>query len=237
MTFTDYKMMKGYSEDNFSDEKIESEILRYSEEFNKLLTKFNDYQSNIDILDSNINIFKDIKRKRYLQKLEKEFVLNKYHLEALKTIYLKYDDGCGFVRYYYKFEEFCKLKGFSKNELSANKEAELYIEFNKLLDEMPFAINYLANRHNNTGLKDKNKKNIYVGAVIEYTQHKAYNLGGFKAKVVFDNENACFGFIKENPLFEGFINSFAEIDELQTDFLDYCEVIGNINKNPELLKK
>ena len=87
------------------------------------------------------------------------------------------------------------------------------------------------------GIKDKNGKDIYVGAVIEYTQHKAYNLGGFKARVVFDDENACFGFIKENPLFEGFINSFAEIDELQTDFLDYCEVIGNINKNPELLKK
>jgi hypothetical protein len=149
MTFANYKMMKGYPEDNFSDEKIEDEILRYSKEFNKLLPKLDDYQRNIDILDSNINIFKDIKRKRYLQKLEKEFVLNKYHIEALKTIYLKYNDNCGFVRYYYEFEEFCKLKGFSKNELSAAKEVELYIEFNKLLDEIPFAINYLVNSHNN----------------------------------------------------------------------------------------
>ena len=86
-----------------------------------------------------------------------------------------------------------------------------------------------------TGLKDKNNKEIYEGDIIEYTQHRAYNLERFKAKVVYDNERACFGYLKENPVMPNFINSFTETDELEDDFLFYCEVIGNIYENSDLL--
>lgn len=76
-----------------------------------------------------------------------------------------------------------------------------------------------------TGLKDKNKKEIYEGDIVIVTYK--YSLSNpkptHKGVIVWSDENACFD-IKYVYNAEGF--STKEF-----------EVIGNIYENPELLKE
>lgn len=68
-----------------------------------------------------------------------------------------------------------------------------------------------------TGLKDKDGKDIYEGDIIQ-------DMGMYHAfKVFWDNENAQFVWSKNH------IDDFAES-------CVNCEIIGNIEENPELLK-
>ena len=85
------------------------------------------------------------------------------------------------------------------------------------------------------GLIVEGDRELCEGDIFQYTQQKAYNQGDFKTKVVYDNEHACFGFVKEKPLYEGYINLFSDVDDVK-NFLEYCTIIGNIHENTEMFK-
>jgi hypothetical protein len=85
------------------------------------------------------------------------------------------------------------------------------------------------------GLKDKNGDKIFEGDIIYHEEHKGYLLPNFNAVVVWVNEYACFGYKRLDTPNWNFPTYLTEHDELQTDFLNYVTVIGNIHDNPELL--
>lgn len=70
--------------------------------------------------------------------------------------------------------------------------------------------------------RDKNNKEIYEGDICRFDGHN------YLAKVVYCPEIAAFGFDSCNK--ETINNPKALM------YWDDCEVIGNIHKNPELLK-
>jgi uncharacterized phage protein (TIGR01671 family) len=86
-----------------------------------------------------------------------------------------------------------------------------------------------------TGLLDNNGKEIYEGDVISYREHRKYLQSSFIGEVVWLDSHCAFGYvfndknrIKKYP--------FNSIDEIQNDFLNHTEVIGNIYQNSYLIK-
>lgn len=86
------------------------------------------------------------------------------------------------------------------------------------------------------GITDKNKVEIYEGDILQYTQHSKYSLNSDLFIVKWDEDFACFGYIKKSDVLKN-ITPFSEHDELSEDVLSYSEVIGNTFENPELIIK
>ncbi len=81
-------------------------------------------------------------------------------------------------------------------------------------------------RNQYTGVKDKNRKEIYEGDLFfDETDN-------FYLKVIFDIDRSLYCFERwENNEWCGFPS-----DELVMFFLSNMEIIGNIHENPELLE-
>lgn len=82
------------------------------------------------------------------------------------------------------------------------------------------------------GLKDKNGTPIFVGDYIKYTEHKGYLLPNFIAEVVWMNDSACYGYKRNDVPEWSRPTPFVKHDELQADFFNYIEVVGNIYDVP-----
>lgn len=75
-----------------------------------------------------------------------------------------------------------------------------------------------------TGLKDKNGKEIYEGDVIRQSSDLCiieYCVGGFDCQMLVE--------LKNGGTLRGSVYNFSFLSE------KYCEIIGNIYENPELL--
>lgn len=87
-----------------------------------------------------------------------------------------------------------------------------------------------------TGLTDKNGKKIFEGDIVHLTDVRYDN--EWKAVVVFGNPYGEYSwgwnflYIGEKPKVATDILLWAEMDDVEV----YCEIIGNIYDNPELLK-
>lgn len=75
-----------------------------------------------------------------------------------------------------------------------------------------------------TGLKDKNGKEIYEGDIL-LAWDKYY-------EVVFDSERVGFVAKRAGGLRDSFFGKY-----FGRYLVDHCEIIGNINENPELLEE
>jgi uncharacterized phage protein (TIGR01671 family) len=78
-----------------------------------------------------------------------------------------------------------------------------------------------------TGLLDKKGAKIFDGDIFQYSKHDGYLLPDFTGAVLF--RMGSFGYVPTSENMREAFTSFSEIDELQEDFLDYIEVIGNIH--------
>lgn len=85
------------------------------------------------------------------------------------------------------------------------------------------------------GFKDKNGKQFGDGDVLQFTEHPKYLLKTGKMLVCWDDDYGCYGYKYEHLENKEHIIPFVSHDELKEDVLNHCEIIGDIEKNPELL--
>ena len=78
-----------------------------------------------------------------------------------------------------------------------------------------------------TELFDKNKTKLYDGDKFQYRKHDGYFLDDFVGVVKY--KNGSFGFTVIGETSTGYFAPFSKVDELQEDFLDHIEIIGNIH--------
>lgn len=86
------------------------------------------------------------------------------------------------------------------------------------------------------GLKDKTGKKMFVHDIFKFTKHPKYLLDSFIAEVIWIEEKACFGYKVLQSKSKQFHVPFTRHDELQNDFLNHVEIIGNRFDTPELLR-
>lgn len=88
-----------------------------------------------------------------------------------------------------------------------------------------------------TGLKDKNGKRIFEGDIIK-THYINTKKNDFVEQVVFHNGRFCalFNFSGNGRMWTNLPDGVPHLPQDKTPYMDWCEIIGNIHDNPELLE-
>lgn len=88
------------------------------------------------------------------------------------------------------------------------------------------------------GLTDKNGKKIFEGDIVHCYGHDSIGTFDWKAVVEFGNPNCTYSWGWQlKPITEPNGNPDILLWVEMSDYMDiYCEVIGNIHDNPELLE-
>lgn len=91
-----------------------------------------------------------------------------------------------------------------------------------------------------TGMKDKNGKRIFEGDIIR--THYANTIAtDFVEQVVFHNGRFTSLYklhrLGNGKIFANLPDGVPHLPQDKTPYMDWCEVIGNIYDNPELLKE
>ena len=88
-----------------------------------------------------------------------------------------------------------------------------------------------------TGLTDKNGKKIFEGDVIK-THYINTKKNDFVEQVVFHNGRFCsmFKFSDNARMWANLPDGVQHLPQDKAPYMDWCEVIGNIHDNPELLE-
>ena len=73
----------------------------------------------------------------------------------------------------------------------------------------------------------KNKQDLFEGDIFNYSKHPGYLYDDFQGEVKF--KDGCFGFTSLFDTSTGYFVPFSKFDELQEDFLNHIEIIGNIH--------
>lgn len=91
-----------------------------------------------------------------------------------------------------------------------------------------------------TGLTDKNGKRIFEGDIIR-THYANTRNADFVEQVVFHNGRFTSLYEFHGPgngkMFANLPDGVPHFPQDKTPYMDWCEVIGNIHDNPELLKE
>ena len=87
-----------------------------------------------------------------------------------------------------------------------------------------------------TGLKDKNGKWIFEGDIIKSHYANAPK-ADFIEEVVFHNGRFCALYQKDGcKMWQSLADSVPHHPQDKMAYMEWCEVIGNIHDNPELLE-
>ena len=91
-----------------------------------------------------------------------------------------------------------------------------------------------------TGLKDKNGRRIFEGDIIR-THYTNTRQNGFVEQVVFHNGRFCSLFKIPGPgngkIWTSLPDGVPHLPQDKTPYMEWCEIIGNIHDNPELLEE
>lgn len=84
-----------------------------------------------------------------------------------------------------------------------------------------------------TGLKDKNDKKIWMGDIFKDERGVVRSVFRVPGGFAFEDNPAAFGYDHRSPLYP-----YSSLADLQSAswLSQCCEVIGNIHDNPDLLK-
>lgn len=87
-----------------------------------------------------------------------------------------------------------------------------------------------------TGLKDKNGKRIFEGDIIK-THYANTPKADFIEKVVFHNGRFCGMYERDKmKMWAALPDGIKRLPQDKSVYMEWCEVIGNIHDNPELLE-
>jgi hypothetical protein len=142
----DYSQMFGIL-DKWPKEKFESEVEIYSKTYFEVLNKIEKLKKYAFALSKNIDWFNRKLNDFYFNELEKNFVLKPEHKLIIQ--HLNFDESKGspvkLQNNYNLYDKYLQLIfKLDPNDLSENQQQEYKQLFEKLIDEIPFAIKKLS---------------------------------------------------------------------------------------------
>lgn len=131
----------------------------YSQRSNEVYRDIKSLQDEYQMLERNINYFKQEIKRLHLLEVESNFVLKPEHLKILNSFYIHFDgerNGLRTENLGYLYSNYLKIVfDKDKSDVSENQMEEYYKQFDRLMEEIPYAIKFLANQVSNINKETK----------------------------------------------------------------------------------